>query len=45
MYVYVSWEDGGDDAPGALRISLMGWNKESIYTDYAVLGKGNKITD
>lgn len=30
-------KDGGEDAPGALRISLMGWNKESIYTDYAVL--------
>jgi programmed cell death 8 (apoptosis-inducing factor) len=30
-------KDGGDDAPGALRISLMGWNKESIYTDYSVL--------
>jgi len=35
----VMWlTEGDEDAGGALRMSLMGWNKETIFTDYAVLG-------
>lgn len=30
--------EGGDESGGALRMNLMGWNKETLYTDYAVLG-------
>ena len=38
MIMAVLIHSDGDDEKGALRVSLMGWNKETVYTDYAVLG-------